>query len=194
MNTGKKEREAGATGGGRAELSSLPQEVILTGLLPWLDEFSLCRVSQTSKGLQANVTSFLLSRPALNMTRVSRRIERTGELATSTRRKQAAFRFLTVNHSVARLRWLEMDDHPAMPAATLSTVKKLIRQNKRLETLLLVNMKLPPATLQLISGLASLQQLTLSPDICQDKEDRFSDIMEQLESRGCSIKFHYDYF
>ena len=38
---------------------------------------SLCRVSQTSKGLQANVTSFLLSRPALNMTRVSRRIGRT---------------------------------------------------------------------------------------------------------------------
>ena len=39
VNTGKKEREAGATGGGRAELSSLPQEVIVTGLLPWLDEF-----------------------------------------------------------------------------------------------------------------------------------------------------------
>ena len=39
MKAGKKKQEADVNGGGRSELSSLPQEVIVTGLLPLLDEF-----------------------------------------------------------------------------------------------------------------------------------------------------------
>merc|ERR1719233_2126923 len=110
----------------------------------------------------------------LNMIPVSRRIE-MGALTMAAERKKAAYMFLTKNNTVNCLRKLYIDDHPAMPVASLA------------------NLKLNPLFLQIITQLPRLKYLRLSPDMCQDKEDKFSDFMEELEKNGCEIKLHYTY-
>ena len=137
--------------------------------------------------------SFLSTNRTLNMIPVSRRIE-MGTLSKAGERKKSAFAFLTRNTTVSCLRKIQIDDHPAMPVARIPTIKKLIKMNDDLEELTLVNMKLPIQVLEQISKLPRLKYLKLSPDICADKEDRFSDFMEALEMKGCDIRFHYNYF
>merc|ERR1719504_427 len=118
------------------------------------------------------------------MVPVSRRIE-MGTPATAEDRKKAAFMFLTKNVTVTCLRKLHIDDNPTMPVADLGTIKKLVKLNKNLEELTLVNVKLANPILQLITQLPMLKSLELSPDFYQDNEDEFFDFMEQLEKNGC---------
>ena len=174
-------------------LTNLPREVITCSILPLLDHFSLAMISQTCTSLKSAVSHFLTTNRMLNMVPVSRRIE-LGTLAMAGDRKKAAFMFLTKNVTVNCLRKLHIDDHPAMPVASLGTIKKLVKLNKNLEELTLVNIKLAGPILKIISQLPKLKYLKLSPDICQDKEDKFSDFMEELEKKGCEIQLHYNYF
>ena len=174
-------------------LIGLPKEVLTNCLLPLLDHFTLGRVAQTCNGLRSAVQSFLETNRVLNMIPTSRVIE-TGELSMAGVRKKAAFIFLTKSYSVNCLRKLFIDDHPAMPVASVANIKKLIKRNRNLEELILVNIKLSSAMLDDISKLPKLKSLKLSPDICVDKEDKFSDYMESIEKRGCDIQFHYNFF
>ena len=173
-------------------LIKLPTEVITCSILPILDHFSLAMVAQTCTTLNKAVSHFLTTNKVLNMVPVSRRIE-MGTLATAGERKKAAFMFLTKKNTVNCLKKLYIDDHPAMPVASLATIKKLVKQNRNLEELMLINLKLNPPFLQIITQLPRLKYLRLSPDMCQDKEDKFSDFMEELERNGCEIKLHYTY-
>jgi len=173
-------------------LTKLPTEVVTCFILPILDHFSLAMVSQTCTILNNAVSHFLTTNRELNMIPVSRRIE-MGALTMAGERKKAAFMFLTKNNTVNCLRKLYIDDHPAMPVASMANIKKLVKQNRNLEELMLINLKLNPPFLQIITQLPRLKYLRLSPDMCQDKEDKFSDFMEELESKGCEIKLHYTY-
>jgi len=174
-------------------LTNLPKEIVTCFILPVLDHFSLANIAVTSKGMMSLAISFLSTNKTLNMIPVSRRIE-MGTLSKAADRKKSAFAFLTRNATVSCLRKIHIDDHLAMPVANISTIKKLIRINKNLEELTLVNMKLTIQILDLISKLPRLRYLKLSPDICADKDDRFSDFMEALEKKGCDIQLHYNYF
>ena len=169
-------------------LPSLPLELLTCSILPLLDNISLSKLSQTCTTMQSVVSDYLLNSKTLDMSDVIKWIEE-GERIANIRwkenltsfyttgkylydrkdafygdRRKLAFMFLTRNYSVAKLKKLRMSGHPydKEPMVKLQTIKKLIKQNRGLEELSLINTKLTNPLLDVISDLPKLDYLNLT--------------------------------
>eukprot|EP00092_Neocalanus_flemingeri_P083797 GFUD01105187.1.p1 GENE.GFUD01105187.1~~GFUD01105187.1.p1 ORF type:complete len:196 (-),score=48.28 GFUD01105187.1:100-687(-) len=185
-------------------LTSLPLEVTSCSILPLLDYVSLAKLGQSCTSMRSAVSFYLQTNKNLDMTAVTRWIENEEArdvdrifmeeiLNDSIRsreyvycdRKQVAFKFLTRNVTVTHLKKLTMTS--SWPMANLNTVKKLIKQNKDMEELSIVNMKLTNSLLDVISELPKLKYLKLSPNLRENKVNHLLAILMEIKKKGCEM-------
>eukprot|EP00092_Neocalanus_flemingeri_P024503 GFUD01026572.1.p1 GENE.GFUD01026572.1~~GFUD01026572.1.p1 ORF type:complete len:194 (+),score=61.65 GFUD01026572.1:65-646(+) len=183
-------------------LTSLPLEVTSCSILPLLDHVSLAKLGQSCTSMRSAVSFYLQTNKNLDMTAVTRWIEneeardvdrmevilndpvRSREYVYCDRKK-VAFKFLTRNVTVTHLKKLTMTS--SWPMANLNTVKKLIKQNKDMEELSIVNMKLTNSLLDVISELPKLKYLKLSPNLRENKVNHLFDILMEIKKKGCEM-------
>ena len=173
-------------------ITSLPLELLTTSLLPLLDFLTLAQLAQTCTTMRAAVSDRLLTMKTLDMIAMSRWIERIANQGTAQYRKKTAFRFLTVNGTVSSLRKLKIGGNSTgKPMADLNTLKKVIRKNKNLEELSLVNMTVSNSLLEVIKELPKLKHLQIYLATDKNKVDKlkFYAMMKEMKKKGCTIYF-----
>eukprot|EP00092_Neocalanus_flemingeri_P075589 GFUD01093649.1.p2 GENE.GFUD01093649.1~~GFUD01093649.1.p2 ORF type:complete len:183 (+),score=56.11 GFUD01093649.1:66-614(+) len=168
-------------------LTSLPLEVTSCSILPLLDHVSLAKLGQSCTSMRSAVSVYLQTNKNLDMTAVTRWIENeeardVDRMEVYCDRKKVAFKFLTRNVTVTHLKKLTMTS--SWPMANLNTVKKLIKQNKDMEELSIVNMKLTNSLLNVISELPKLRYLKLSPN----PPENLFDILMEIKKKGCELR------
>eukprot|EP00092_Neocalanus_flemingeri_P018150 GFUD01019642.1.p1 GENE.GFUD01019642.1~~GFUD01019642.1.p1 ORF type:complete len:197 (+),score=48.70 GFUD01019642.1:208-798(+) len=168
-------------------MAHLPLELLTFCILPQLDQVSLARLAKTCTRMRSAVHTFLLKSKTLDMKDVIYWIETENRLVDCSDALKAAFMFLTRNTSVISLRKLKMWGHPDQPTmVNLNTIRKLIKQNRNLEELSLVNMKLTDHLMDVIMKLPKLKYLQLSPALINKGSNPYVKIKE-LKQKGCEI-------
>merc|ERR1719495_469100 len=97
-------------------LLDLPRDVFMTDLLPLIDPFSLCRLFQVSKSLNALVTDYITINKVINMEQVERRFNQQVNKSIKAVIRQyysQAFKFLT--NEATGLRQLNYGPNHAFP-------------------------------------------------------------------------------
>jgi hypothetical protein len=175
----------------------LPTEVLTCSLLPLLDHVSMSRLSQTCSTMRDVVHDHLLTSKSLDMTDVDRWISDVRSEAYAGwpfntdmekvllggDREKGAFMFLTRNATVTRLRKLTIGGDPVH----LPIIKKLVKQNKDIEELSLVDIKVTNCLMKIINKLPKLTYLEISPARHLLKASNFWPVVKELKEKECQV-------
>ena len=171
----------------------LPTELLTCSLIPLLDHVSMSRLSQTCSTMRDVVHDHLLTSKSLDMTAVAKWIcdvrseaDAGWPLDTDMEkillggdREKGAFMFLTRNATVIKLRKLTIGGDPVH----LAIIKKVIKQNKDIEELSLVDIKVTNCLMKIVNKLPKLKYLEISPARHLLKASNFWPIVKEQKEK-----------
>jgi len=153
-------------------LVNMPHLVMLH-ILEKVNPFSLVMISMTCSSMRTMVDTFLLTNKVVDMTEKDCR-------SMGWDKRRELFRFLTKNGSITNLRKLVMNDE----LSSLHLIRKVLTRNKKLENVVLVNIKLSSSSMSLIKNLPELKLLKISYEMCEDESDEMFIELKMLD-QGC---------
>jgi len=147
--------------------------LVMNCILSKVDPASLIRASMTCTSMRTSVDNFLITNKVVDM---------TGKDLVSMEwdKRRELFCFLTKNGSVTNLRKLVMNDE----LSSLQLIRKVLTRNKKLENVVLLNIKLSSSSMSLIRNLPKLKLLKLSFEMCEEESDEMFIELKMLE-QGC---------
>jgi len=188
-------------------LIELPRDIFISNLLPMLDVLDIYRLYCVSVEIRSIINDYLKTIKSIDMTKLFDKIEEAARFSmisavTARNWKNKFLAFLT--KTATCLKKIKVVDKRSVvnywgrekQSIDIKNIINLIRMNRNLKEVTLVNLNMSIYVRQLIADLPKIKYFEVTSDLYGTSSftreplvgDKFTSIIEDLKKKGCTVK------